>query len=472
MNTEDLAYLSLREAADGVRRREWSPVELLDAVVAQATALEPDVNAYITRLFDQAAAAARRAEQEIQAGAYRGPLHGIPIAHKDNFWTRGVRSTAGSKILADFVPAEDATVVAKLAAAGAVLTGKLNMHEMALGPTTINPHYGATHNPWRLERMVGGSSGGSAAAVAAGYCYSATGTDTAGSIRIPASYCGTVGLKPTYGRVSIYGVVPFAWTMDHVGPLTRTVEDTALILNAMAGYDSRDRGSAHVPVPDFTADLRADLRGLRLGVLALDPFEPIDREVRGAVEAASGVLGDLGADLQTVDFPLAAQAGSIGTCLARAEAVSFNESFLRTRPDDYGPDVRESLELGAATPALDYLRAQRLRTAVCDQLEALFTRVDALLLPTTRTPAGPIDRPITAIDGRPVRDVFTTFTLPFDLTGSPALSVPCGFSADGLPLALQIVGRAFDEATVLRIGAAYEQATPWHQRRPSLSLVR
>jgi len=466
----DLTYLSLREAAERVRRRDLSPLELLDAVVARAEALEPAINAYVTATFDQARADAQRAEQEIAAGQYRGPLHGIPIAHKDNCWTRGVRTTASSKALADFVPDEDATVVTRLQAAGAVVTGKLNMHELALGATTLTSWVGPTHNPWGLDRMPGGSSGGSAAAVAAGYCYAATGTDTAGSIRIPAAYCGTVGLKPTYGRVSIYGVVPFAWTMDHVGPLTRTVEDAALVLKVIAGYDPRDRTSANVPVPDFAAGLGIDLRGLRLGVLALDPWEPIQPEVRAAVDDAGRVLRDLGASLETVHFGGIAQAGGIGAFVARAEAAACHERLLRTRGDDFSAEIRRKLELGSLGFSIDYLRAQRLRAALCDDLAALLGGVDALVMPTTRTTAGLIATTPSEESGEAGAevDVFTTFTLPFDLTGSPALSVPCGFSAEGLPIGLQIVGRAWEDATVLRIGAAYERSTPWHERHPSL----
>jgi aspartyl-tRNA(Asn)/glutamyl-tRNA(Gln) amidotransferase subunit A len=469
MSAQELVYLSLREAADLVRQRQVSPVELLDAVLARTEALEPRLNVYITPMFEQARAAAREAEREILAGRYRGPLHGIPIALKDNYWTQGVRTTAGSKFLAEFVPPEDGTVVAKLRAAGAVITGKCNMHELAIGGSTTNPHYGATHNPWRLGRIPGGSSGGSTAAVAAGLCYAATGTDTAGSIRQPAAYCGIVGLKGTYGRVSIYGIVPLSWSLDHAGPFARTVEDVALVMNAIAGYDPKDVTSANVPLPDFTADLNAGLAGLRLGVPRAYFYEQLDPEVRAAVEAALGVLRDLGASIEEVSFPSAPQALILYPFLSRPEAASFQERFLRTRPDDYG-DVRPNVELGELVLATDYLRAQRLRTAMRQELEALLTRVDALITPTTRTTAHPIGQPFTQVEGRPITvfNLYVGLTVPFDLTGSPALSVPCGFSSEGLPIGLQIVGRAWDEATVLRIGAAYERATPWHQRHPML----
>ena len=468
MSLQELAYLSLREAADLVRQRSVSPVELTQAVLARTAALEPQINAYITPTFDEAMAAAREAERELAAGQYRGPLHGIPVALKDNFWTRGVRTTAGAKLLADFVPAEDGTVVAKLRAAGAVLTGKCNMHELALGGTTTNVHYGATHNPWKLGYIPGGSSGGSAAAVAAGFCYAAMGSDTIGSIRAPAAYCGIVGLMGTYGRVSLRGIVPLAWSLDHAGPMARTVEDTALVMNAVAGYDPDDQTSADVPVPDFTTRLAEGLRGVRLGVPRTWFFDPIEPELGAAVDTAIGVLRDLGATVEEVTVRSGADAPVVYPFIHRPEAASFQEEFMRTRPQDYG-DVRPGVELGEIILATDYLRAQRLRTAMRQEVQQVLSRVDALVLPTTRAAAHPINRPINEIGGRRLpASVSTANTMLFNLTGSPALSVPCGFSPEGLPYGLQFVGRAWDEVTVLRIGAAYERATPWHERRPSL----
>jgi aspartyl-tRNA(Asn)/glutamyl-tRNA(Gln) amidotransferase subunit A len=469
VDADALSYLSLTEAAEQLRQRTVSPVELLEAVLARTDAVEASLRAYVTPTFDAARAAARAAEQEIAAGHYRGPLHGIPIALKDNYWTRGVVTAAGSKLLSDFVPPEDGTVVARLRAAGAIVTGKTNMHELAIGGSTDNPHYGPTHNPWQLDCIPGGSSGGSAAAVAAGLCYAATGTDTAGSIREPAAYCGLVGLKPTYGRVSIHGIVPLSWSLDHAGPLARTVADVALVLNAIAGYDPRDLCSADVPVADYSAALGDGLRGLRLGVPRPYFYDQLDAEVATAVEAAIGVLRDLGASVEEVSFPRAAWAAALFPLISRPEAASFQEEFLRTRLDDYG-DVRAQVELGTMVLATDYLRAQRLRTAMRQEADALLARVDALITPTTRTVAHPIGQPFTEVAGQPVTPftLWIGLTLPFDLTGSPALSVPCGFSAAGLPIGLQLIGRAWDEATLLRIGAAYERATPWHDRRPPL----
>ena len=370
-NDRELFFLSLREVSELIARRELSPVDVLDAVMARTNDVEPRVHAYITTTFDDAAAEAREAEREIAAGWHRGPLHGVPVGLKDNYWTKGTRTTAGSKVLAGFIPAEDGAAVAKLRAAGAVITGKLNMHEMAIGGTTTNPHYGATHNPWALDRIPGGSSGGSAAAVAAGLCYAALGTDTVASIRHPACCCGVVGLKATFGRVSVYGTVPLSWSLDHAGPITRTVEDAAVVLNAIAGYDPRDPGSANVETPDFVRqlanDLSGDLRGIRIGVPRSYFFEPLDPEVRDAVEAALQVLTDLGASIRDIEFPSAPQATVLFPFLSRPEAASFQGDLLRTRPGDYG-DIRWNVELGEMILATDYIRAQRLRTAMRQEL--------------------------------------------------------------------------------------------------------
>ena len=467
--SSDIFYLSLREVSDLLRARTLSPIEILEAAIARTEQLEHRIHAYITTMFESARFEAREAEREIAAGTWRGPLHGVPIALKDNFWTRGVRTTAGSKILSDFVPAEDGAVVARLRAAGAVITGKANMHEWAIGGTTTNPHYGATHNPWAHDRIPGGSSGGSAAAVAAGLCYAALGTDTIASIRHPASSCGVVGLKGTFGRVSMFGIVPLSWSLDHAGPIARTVEDAALVMNAIAGYDSRDTTSAAVPAPDFTDGIRDALTGLRIGVPQTYFFERVDPEVRAAVQAAIEVLRDRGAHIVGVDFPTAPQAIVLFPFLSRPEAASFQGEYLRTRSEDYG-DVRWNVELGEMILATDYLRAQRLRTAMRLELDRLFETIDALVTPTARAVAYPIGRPFAEVDGQPI-DPFNLsvgLTAPFTLTGSPAISVPCGFNSEGLPIGLQIVARAWNEAMVLRIGAAYERATPWHDRHPVL----
>ncbi len=465
---DELVYLTLREAADGLRRRDFSAVELTDAVLARTEAVEPRVHAYITLLADQARAAAAVAAREIDAGRYRGPLHGIPVGLKDNFYTAGVRTTAGAKVLADFVPAEDATVVARLRVAGAVITGKLNLHELAIGSTTTNPHYGATHNPWRLDHIPGGSSGGSGAALAAGMCFAATGTYTRGSIRNPAAHCGVVGFKPTYVRVSIAGVVPLSWSMDHAGPLARTVEDVALVMNVIAGFDPRDATTVDVPVPDFTSALGQPIRGLRLGVVRNWFFDALDPEVRAALEAAVGVFRALGATVEDVELPSLAPTHEVFEVITRPEAASWQHELLTTRPDDYGADVRMNLELGELILAVDYVRALQLRRTIAEEQYALLRRCDALLAPTRAAPASPIGAASTLIEGREIPIGRQGLTAPFNLSGVPAISVPCGFSAAGLPIGMQIAGRAWDEVTVLRIAHAYEQATDWHARRPPL----
>ena len=472
MNVRDdreVFYLSLKQVSERIARGELSPVELLNAVIERTTNVEPRLNAYITPTFDRAMDDARAAEREIAAGKLRGPLHGVPIGLKDNYWTEGIRTTAGSKLLADFVPTEDGTAVARLRAAGAVITGKLNMHELAIGGTTTNPHYGATRNPWGLDRIPGGSRGGSAAAVAAGFCFAALGTDTVASVRHPACLCGLVGLKGTFGRVSVYGTVPLSWSLDHVGPITRTVEDAALVLNAIAGYDPKDSGSANVEVPDFTRRLGQDLKGVRIGLPRKHFFEPLDPEVRDSVEAAIAVLRDLGASISDVEFPSAPQATVIFPFLSRPEAASFQEDFLRNRADDYG-DVRWNVELGEMILATDYIRAQRLRTAMRQELDGLMQEVDALVMPTSRTVAHPIGDPFKTVDGQTLDpfQLLVGLTAPFSLTGSPAISVPCGFNSEGFPIGLQIAGRAWDEAMTLRIGAAYERATEWSDVHPTL----
>jgi aspartyl-tRNA(Asn)/glutamyl-tRNA(Gln) amidotransferase subunit A len=470
MSVQELAYLSLQDAGTRLRTRELSPVELLDAVLARTVALEPRLNAYITPMFDAARAAAQTAEAEIRAGAYRGPLHGIPIGLKDNYYTAGVRTTAGSTVLGDFVPAEDAYTVAKLRAAGAVLTGKLNLHEMTIGGTTDNPHYGRTHNPWSLDRTPGGSSGGSSAAVAAGLCYAATGSDTAGSIRIPAAYCGIVGLKPTYGRCSIAGIVPQSWSLDTAGPLARRVADAALVLQAMAGYNADDETSADRPVPDFGAELGQGIAGLRLGLPQGDYAELLEPEVATALDAAVAVLRGQGARVEPIDLPSASDLVRVVLFIANAEASAFNRPWLNADPAAYGVDVRTVLESGALLLASDYIHALRLRSSLAREVRQAMQGFDAVLTATTPTTALPFGLPTVRLGGRDVLTILAIIpiTAPWNLSGLPTISVPCGFAGDGLPIGLQITGQAWEEARVLRIAEAYEQATAWHTRHPPL----
>lgn len=465
-----LTQLSIGAAGRLIARRALSPVELTEAYLAQIARLNARLNAYVRVLGDEARAAAQAAEDAIMHGSYHGPLHGIPIALKDLYDMAGVPTEAGSKIRRGHMAETDATVTRKLRAAGAVLLGKTNTHEFAFGVTTNNPHTGPTRNPWDDTRFPGGSSGGSGAAVAAGMAAMAMGTDTGGSIRIPASLCGVVGLKPTHGRISLAGVVPLAWSLDHAGPLTRTVEDAALVLNLLAGADDADAATVPVPVPDYPATLGAGVRGLRLGVPRDGFFVDLDPEVAAATEVALAVLRDLGATVEEVTFPSLTTWWEAQSDILLAEARHYHAEWLRTRPDDYGDDVRARLTRRDDLTAAELVHALRVRAAATRDLMAVFTQYDALVMPTTRLPAAPIDGQTVMVNGQPVfaPNVLTLNVNPFNLTGMPAVSVPGGFTESGLPIGLQVVTRRWDEATALRVAAAYERATNWHTRVPVL----
>jgi aspartyl-tRNA(Asn)/glutamyl-tRNA(Gln) amidotransferase subunit A len=464
----DLAFRPIARLATDLQRRTLSPVEITKAFLARIERHNGRLNAYLTVTGEEALRDAAAAEREIAAGRYRGPLHGIPFSLKDLFATRGVRTTAGSKILANWVPTEDAFVVARLKEAGAVLLGKTHMHEFAYGVTNENAHYGPARNPWDPERVPGGSSGGSAAAVAAGLCAGTLGTDTGGSIRIPSALCGVVGLKPTYGRVSRRGVVPLCWSLDHVGPLARTTEDAALILQAIAGHDPGDPASARLPVPDYRAGLEGGVRGLAFGVPREFFFDRLDPEVRAHVDAALKALEGLGARLVPIALPHSKYVPAISFGIQAPEAFSYHEKTLRTRAAEYGDDVRVRLEVGRYIPAPQYLKAQRARRLVMEDFRRAFQTVTAILTPTVPIPATPIGAATVPMEGKPidVRGALTRFARSFNATGLPTITVPCGFTAGGLPVALQIAGHPFDEATVLRVAHALEQAGSWTCRVP------
>jgi aspartyl-tRNA(Asn)/glutamyl-tRNA(Gln) amidotransferase subunit A len=469
MSDLDLASLSVARAARALRAKELSPLELADAYLRRIAQLNPRVNAYITVTEERAREDARRATDELAAGRARGPLHGIPIAHKDLYETAGIRTTGGAKIHAQHVPSADCTVARRLRDAGTVLLGKLNTHEYAYGVTTNNPHFGATRNPWDLARIPAGSSGGSGAAIAAGLATATTGTDTGGSIRMPASLCGVVGLKPTYGRVSKAGVLPLSYAFDHAGPITRTVEDAALLLNAMAGYDPADATTLRVPVEDAGAQLGAGVRGLRVGVPRAWFFERLDGEVAAAVECALGELARLGAEVRDVALPGVgdALAGIFAFVLAEAQAI--HAESLRTRPQDFGADVLALLR--SPTPdGAALMGSLRARDALTAAMRGLLESVDVLVTPTTPIAAPRIGEDAVRVAGadEPLLAVMIRNTAPFNATRLPTLSLPCGFTRAGLPIGLQVAGRPFDEATVLRAGHAYEQATEWHLRTPPL----
>jgi aspartyl-tRNA(Asn)/glutamyl-tRNA(Gln) amidotransferase subunit A len=473
----DVLELSALELGRAIERREVSPVEVVQAVQRRLNATEPALNAFVLRLDEQALAEARTAEQEIAAGRYRGPLHGIPLAVKDNIAVAGTVTAAGAKFLADNVTPDDAEAVRRLRAAGAIVIGKTNLHELALGGTTDNPHYGATHNPWKLGYIPGGSSGGSAAAVAACQVPIALGTDSAGSVRMPASVCGIVGLKPTHGRVSARGLVAsLTVTTDHIGPMTRTVADAALLLEVMAPYDARDPFSRDKPVPAYREALRDDLRGVRVGVPTNFFFDVVDREVEAGVRVAIAELERLGATLVEVSIPDCEELMEVRVGFG-GEGLAFVTPYLRAHPEQFSKELRQRLYVQQFVLARDYARTNRARRLLQERFATVFQSVDLLAAPATAVPAWPIpDHTIVAHDYRRGEDVpqatnaiLRRLTAPSNSTGLPAISLPCGFTAAGLPIGLQLIGRAFDEAGVLAAAHAYEQATPWHTRRPELA---
>jgi aspartyl-tRNA(Asn)/glutamyl-tRNA(Gln) amidotransferase subunit A len=472
--TDDLCFLDIVSLGERLRRREVSPTEVTSAYLERIDRLNPLLKAYITVTADRALEAAKAAESEIGRGEYRGPLHGVPLGNKDLFDVAGVPNTFGSRILHDNVPSTDARSIAGLKSAGAILLGKHNLHEFAFGITSENPHYGVVRNPWNTDRVPGGSSGGTAAAVAGGLCAAGLGSDTGASIRAPASFCGVVGLKPTYGRVSRSGALPLAWSLDHVGPLARTVADCAIMLQAISGYDPRDPGSANEPVPDFSAALDAGMQGLRVGVPTDHFFDVVEPDVEKRVRAAIRTLEELGATLVEVSLPHSRHAQAAGNVIMSSEAAAYHADWLRERPEDYGADVLARIRGGQLIRAVEYLASQQLRTLVQQDFAIAFERVDVVVGPTTPIVAPPIGRttePAAPLNVPP-RSIANRATIPCNLTGMPAISVPCGFADDGLPVGLQIMGAAFDESTVLRAAAAYEAATRWHMQRPTLTSGR
>ena len=459
----DLAFASIAELAPRLAAKEISPVEVTEAALARLDELEPRLNAFITVTAESARHAARAAEAAILAGHDRGPLHGIPVAIKDLYATRGVATTFGSPLYADWVPDFDAAAVEQLKRAGAVLLGKANLHELAYGSTSANAHYGAVHNPWRLDHHPGGSSGGSSAAVAAGVAYGAMGSDTGASIRQPAACTGIVGIKPTFGRVSKFGALPLAWSQDHAGPLTRTVRDAARMLQVLAGHDSRDPSSVVRPVPDFTAGIDRGVAGQRIGVARAFFFEDCAPDMVAAVDAALGVLEELGAAVEDVTLPDIDAAYTAGTVTVAVEGAAFHAAALRERPELFSEELRAAFELGSFYSGVDYVQAQRLRRHLMDATALVMADLDAVVMPTSPVAATPI------VGSPPEHAMLRPRnTMPFNVLGLPAISVPCGFTRDGLPVGLQIVGKAFDETGILSIAHAYEQATDWHRRRPPL----
>jgi aspartyl-tRNA(Asn)/glutamyl-tRNA(Gln) amidotransferase subunit A len=464
MSNTELVSLSLSQAAELIERREVSPVELTDACIERSEAIDPLLHAYITPTFDAARLEAKRAEAEIAASRRRGSLHGIPFALKDLYETAGVRTTAGSKLRENFVPTQDAHVVTLLKEAGAIQLGKLSMHEWALGATNINRYFPSPRNPWDRERITGGSSGGCGVAIATGMCLGSLGSDTGGSIRIPSSLCGVTGLKPTFGRVSLRGVVPLSWSLDHSGPIARTALDCGLILQTVAGFDPGDPGSVDRPVDDYGRDFDGGLGGLRIGIPANFFFdaEAVNTDVASAVMEATRTLAGLGATVTPVEVPdMVRGARANGTILV-ADAAAYHEETIRLHPDDIQDTVLARLQGGANVSGPAYARARRTQSEFKAALRELFLQIDLLAAPTTPVVAQPFPEG----DNVATTGALTRHTGPFNVAGLPSISVPCGFSPDGLPIGLMLTGRPWEEALVLRAAHAYQQATDWHERRP------
>ena len=457
-----LTSASLADTSRRLADRKISPVELAGHYFERIATVDRGLNSFITPTPDVAMRDARAAEDALRRGDQRGSLLGIPVALKDLVDTRGIRTTAGSCFFADRVPDEDAAVVERLRAAGAVLVGKLNMHEWALGVTNDNPHFGPCRNPWARERITGGSSGGSGAALAAGLCVGSLGSDTGGSIRIPSALCGVVGLKPTFGRVSVRGVVPLSWNLDHVGPMARRVADVAMLLQAIAGFDPRDPFSVDAPVDDYVSGLSEGVAGWRVWLASGECLEDADAEVLRAVRQAGQVFQELGAHVREVDLPHLAEAGRANGVMTTADASTFHGERMRAHPEGFGPDVLSRLQRGSSYTVGEYVEARRLQTVLRREFGSWFQECEVILLPTTPIPA-PVREGLDAVEAA---RVLTRFTAPFNLTGLPAISVPGGFTADRLPIGLQVVGPAWSEARVLRAAAAYERATSWHRMLP------
>jgi aspartyl-tRNA(Asn)/glutamyl-tRNA(Gln) amidotransferase subunit A len=467
--TSDFASLTLKQASDLLRRKAASPVDLTEACLKRIETYNPALNAFITVTKEQALEAARAMALEQRRGKWRGPLHGIPIAVKDNIDTAGVRTTVASELFKDRVPGQDAEVVRRLKEAGAIVLGKTNLHEMAYGGTSAISYFGPVHNPWALDRIPGGSSGGSAAATAASLCFGALGTDTAASVRGPASFCGIVGLKPTYGRVSNRGVVPLSWSMDHVGPLCRTVEDAALMLSVIAGYDPLDPASVDAPVPDYSQAFRMQTSKLRLGIPRRPFFDGLDPEIAKAVDTAIATVRKLTASSHEIELPsTTVPLDQIYSNVRAVEAYAYHAKWLAESPEKYQPSTRQRfLQNFAEVKTEAYAESLHLVQLLRREISKTFEAVDLLIMPTLPLLPVTISEGIEPVGGSRY-PLGIRNTAPFNVLGVPAITVPCGFASSGLPIGLQIVGAPFAETTVLAMAAAYENQTEWHLRRPAI----
>jgi len=485
----ELPFLTIKEASDLINKKEISPVELTQSILDRIQDKDEKLNTYITVLSEKALESAKKAEEEISRGNYLGPLHGIPLGLKDIFITKNITTTCGSKMLENFIPPYDATVTQKLLDSGAVILGKNNMDEFAMGSSTETSYFGPTANPWDLQRVPGGSSGGSASATAASLCLGSVGTDTGGSIRQPAALCGVVGMKPTYGRVSRFGMIAFASSLDQAGPITKTVEDTALILNVISGPDPKDSTCVNIPVPDYTLRLKDDIKGLKIGIPKEYFVDGMDKEVEDASRKAISAIEGLGAEIIEISLPHTEYAvltyyiiapSEASSNLARYDgakygyrtegAESLRDMYFKTRAEGFGDEVKRRIMLG--TYALSsgyydayYLKAQRVRTLIKNDFEEAFKIVDAIVAPTTPEVAFKIGEKTQDPIKMYLSDVLT---IPCNIAGLPGISVPCGFSTDGLPIGIQVLGKPFDEETVLHVAYAYEQHTDWRKATPAV----
>jgi aspartyl-tRNA(Asn)/glutamyl-tRNA(Gln) amidotransferase subunit A len=478
----EITTLTIAELGPQIKTGKISPVELTELYLQRIEKLDPMLNAFVTVTAEQARSQAKVLQKEITERKYRGPLHGIPITIKDNLATKGIRTTAGSKILSDWVPDFDATVVTRLRNAGAIILGKTNMHEWAKASNTINRFFGAIHNPWNLNATPGGSSGGPAVAVAADMCLASIGTDSAGSVRTPASLCGIVGLKPTYGRISQHGGVPGTGghSINHFGVFTKTIQDCAHVLEVVAGHDPQDPLSVDVSVPRYTDALGGCGDSLKIGIVDTYFPEIMSREVRQAFDAALRTLESLGMKLELISIPHMDLVTTVFACTMRFEDIAPHDRYLRTRPRDYSPRLLYNQISALTIPETTYQVAQKVRRLICREFEEALAKVDLIVTPTMPITAPSLedcDRGYAEIDGRsvPLQDsrgnFLTLFTIPFNLTGLPAVSVCCGFSSAGLPIGLQLIGRPFEEGEILRAAQIYEQAVGYYKKRPQLPLT-
>ena len=472
MDKSNICFMTIAELAKLIKQKEISPVEVTSVFLERIEELDYKTNAFITVMVDQAIADSKEAELEIIRGEYKGALHGVPIGLKDLYYTQGVENTGGSKIpgWVNFIPKEDSTVTKRLKQSGAIIIGKLNMHEFAAGGTNHNPNYGSSRNPWGLDHMTGGSSGGSGSAVAASLCTAAMGSDTGGSVRIPSALCGIVGLKPTYGRISCYGVIPLSWSQDHPGPMTKSVLDSGILMNSIAGYDPKDPFTSQEPVPDFTETLNKGISGTKIGIPTTYFFDGLDTEVKDSIGKAISVLTGLGAIIQEISLPHIEYSGHLRNHISMVEAANYHEQLLKSHAEKLTPNVRDRLELGLMLPANIYIKSQRIRSVVRQDFVNSLKKVDVLVTPTISIVAPLIGQQTIEIEGKSQQllEQLGRFTRPFNQTGLPACTVPCGFNSKGLPIGLQIIGKAFDESMVLRVAHSYEQAAEWRNRKPHI----